>query len=937
MFVSEHNKIDGQTKVSVLIPVYNTEKHLSACLASVVNQTMLDIEIICVEDGSTDNSKVILNGFASKDSRFRIIYHEKNEGLLKTRKDAAMIAQGKYIMFLDSDDILFPDACEKAYSEIESKKTDVVQFGVEVFNVPEASGAMPYFEVRDIDVLEDTNLLYLWIDGKIRNWMIGNKIYRTDLCKRAFQYVEDIYMVMGEDLYFTVCFRYFARSFSMITDVLYKYRWGSGIWGSNQGRIDLEPYKVLLSEKKSLDAIIRFIQKLPDREFYQSLVQRIYNKFLSDSVAWWGNNLAINFRSEGFQCLVDIYGFKDVLCRLAETNWEIGEKSGESISNISFFHSITERNKKLSIAAYYPRIANGGAEQVVAMLCNRWAAMTDENGCNLYNVLLVTDEEKLNDEYELDSKVHRTFIPAIEESKKCNFKKRYEAWEKIIAEYDIDIVVDSAWVNPVTYWDMLAIKGQPNKPAFVIHSHTFCAAPYGWSGNTALRLIYQYMLCDGVVVLSECDKFFANAFNGRVSYIPNPIAFNPENCPLSSHQDNTIIWVGRISDEKQPLDVIKMMKLVVKKIPNAKLFIVGKHKEVLENRMKILIDEYGLQNNIKMTGFTLDVKQYYEIASVMVCTSQREGFSLTFAEAMAFGVPVVTYDMPWLTFIQDGRGIITVPQNCYDLLADKVVGLLLDKKRLRKIGSLGKEQISEIENYNNIENKWKELFETIGESGSVFCEDDIEESRLEKDSSYLPIILKYITLFQKIGKDTAVSQEAEKRRKIERELKACKERLVKIKNASTLFSDSNILQLQKYVTARIDIKNFGTEENSIMIENNSDHDIKVQTPAWFKNEQGQGVVIQSTKGTLKLVIKCMGSGELKISLRGVDCRDKNNNRFPVWIDYTQMYINDEIIFANSHVVCHDKPFTYKMNVANGERVQLDIEWKAINSESHYVT
>ena len=747
VFIPEYNKIYVQTKVSVLIPVYNTEKYLSACLDSVVNQTLLDIEIICVEDGSTDNSKDILRIYATKDSRFRIIYHEKNEGLLKARKDAAMIAQGKYIMFLDSDDIFFTDACEKAYVAIEKKQTDVVQFGVEVFNVPEALKSVPFLAVKDIDVLESTNLLNLWSAGKIRNWTTWNKIYRADLCKKAFQSVEDIYMVIGEDLYFTACFRYFARSFCMITDVLYKYRWDSCIWGSNQGQVDLGTYKNLLSGKKSLDATIRFIQKLPDRENYQALVQRIYNKFLSRSVAWWVNNLDVNYRSEGFQDLVDIYGFKDVLCRLAESNWEIGEKLGESLPNIAFFHHI-KRNKNISIAAYYPRIANGGTERVVAMLCNRWAAMKDEKGKALYNVLLITDDKKMSDEYELDNKVHRVCIPAIAESKKGNYKKRYESWEKIIAEYEIDIVVDSAWINPVTYWDMLAVKGQSTKPAFVIHSHSFSAAPYGCAGNTALRLLYQYMLCDGVVVLSECDIFFANAFSRHVSYIPNPIAFNPENCPLSSYRDNTIIWVGRISDEKQPLDVVKMMNLVVKKLPSAKLYIVGKNKEALEKEVKALIDEYGLQNSIEMVGFTLDVKHYYETASVMVCTSLCEGFSLTFGEAMAFGVPVLTYDMPWLTFIKDGRGIITVPQNCYSLLADEVVELLADKKRIKEIGRQGKAQILEIAKHD-IENDWKEFFDTIDESGSTFCDNDTDNSSMKKGSLNFSIILKYITLFQK--------------------------------------------------------------------------------------------------------------------------------------------------------------------------------------------
>ena len=748
MFIPEYNKIYDQTKVSVLIHVHNNEKYLSDCLDSVVNQTLLDIEIICVEDGSTDNSKDILKEYATKDSRFRIIYHKKNEGLLKTRKDAALIAQGKYIMFLDSDDILFADACEKAYSAIEKKQTDVVQFGVEVFNVPEAHKSVPFLAVKDIHVLKGTNLLHLWSDGKIRNWTTWNKIYRADICKQAFQSIEDIYMAIGEDIYFTVCFSYFAKSFSMISDVLYKYRWGRSVLESNQGQIDLKSYKILLSGKKSLDAIIRFVQKLPNCENYQALFQRIYNRFLSDSVAWWRNKLAINFQSEGFQYLVDNYGFKDVLCKLVETNWEVGEKLGEALSGSAFFHHI-KRSKHISIAAYFPRIANGGTERVVALLCNRWASMKDEKGKALYNVFLVTDDKKYSDEYELDNKVHRAYIPAIEESKKGNYKKRYEAWEKIIAEYDIDIVIDNAWINPATYWDMLAVKGQPKKPAFVIHTHSFCAAPYGCAGNTALRLLYQYIICDGVVVLSECDKFYASAFNRHVSYIPNPIAFNPESCHLSSYRDNTIIWVGRISDEKQPLDVVKMMNLVVKKLPNAKLYIVGKHREALENDMKALIDEYGLQNNIEMVGFTLDVKHYYETASVMVCTSQCEGFSLTFGEAMAFGVPVLTYDLPWLTFVKDGRGIITVPQKCYGLLADKAVELLSDKKRIKEIGSLGKAQISEITKHN-IENDWKEFFDTIDETCNTFCENDVEDCSMKKISSYLPIILKYITLFQNI-------------------------------------------------------------------------------------------------------------------------------------------------------------------------------------------
>lgn len=116
------------TKVSVIIPVYNVEPYLKRGLDSVVNQTLSDIEIICVDDCSTDNSLQILREYEQKDSRIKVIAQEVNKSQGVARNLGIEIASGEYIMFLDPDDWYELDACEKAYNQISKNNNDVVFF-----------------------------------------------------------------------------------------------------------------------------------------------------------------------------------------------------------------------------------------------------------------------------------------------------------------------------------------------------------------------------------------------------------------------------------------------------------------------------------------------------------------------------------------------------------------------------------------------------------------------------------------------------------------------------------------------------------------------------------------------------------------------------------------------------------------------------------------
>ena len=117
-----------QPKVSVIIPVYNTEKYLRECLDSAVNQTLKDIEIICVDDGSTDGSLEILHEYAAKDSRFSV-FSQENSGQSVARNVAMKRAHGKYFFFLDSDDYLETVALERMVVLAEEEELDVVVCG----------------------------------------------------------------------------------------------------------------------------------------------------------------------------------------------------------------------------------------------------------------------------------------------------------------------------------------------------------------------------------------------------------------------------------------------------------------------------------------------------------------------------------------------------------------------------------------------------------------------------------------------------------------------------------------------------------------------------------------------------------------------------------------------------------------------------------------
>lgn len=113
--------------ISVIIPAFNAEAFLERCLRSLQNQTFPDWEAVCVDDGSTDGTGALLDRFAAEDGRIRVV-HKANEGVSVARNEALKLAEGRYVLFVDSDDFLHPQAMEIGFGLAERDRSDLVAF-----------------------------------------------------------------------------------------------------------------------------------------------------------------------------------------------------------------------------------------------------------------------------------------------------------------------------------------------------------------------------------------------------------------------------------------------------------------------------------------------------------------------------------------------------------------------------------------------------------------------------------------------------------------------------------------------------------------------------------------------------------------------------------------------------------------------------------------
>jgi glycosyltransferase involved in cell wall biosynthesis len=209
-------------KVSIIIPVYNGGKYVAECIQSILDQTLIEIEIIVVNDGSTDDSVATISRFAAQDKRL-VFLDSKNEGVSAARNKGIIIAKGEYIGFTDADDYVAPEMYEILYEKAKEAKAELAICNVLVVSentanitrLPIANGLVNLNQERVKALAELMHYKY--------DHANFNKIYATNVIKK-YNVLFNTNMKVHEDLLFNLMYFQFAKDAVTIEQKLYYYR-----------------------------------------------------------------------------------------------------------------------------------------------------------------------------------------------------------------------------------------------------------------------------------------------------------------------------------------------------------------------------------------------------------------------------------------------------------------------------------------------------------------------------------------------------------------------------------------------------------------------------------------------------------------------------------------------------------------------------------------
>lgn len=209
-------------KISVIMPVYNSGKYLDIAVRSILTQSLRDIELILVDDGSTDGSSEQCDKYALQDSRV-IVLHQQNGGICNARNNALKIAKGEYVAFSDHDDAYLPELLAKSYSEAKEFNADIVKFGKRYFHIyndklvrtidnhlPNAVYSKADMSQHFFELYREKALACVW-DG----------IYRRTLIINNNVWFDESYKHGGEDICFNMSLYPHANVFLFTPEVRY--------------------------------------------------------------------------------------------------------------------------------------------------------------------------------------------------------------------------------------------------------------------------------------------------------------------------------------------------------------------------------------------------------------------------------------------------------------------------------------------------------------------------------------------------------------------------------------------------------------------------------------------------------------------------------------------------------------------------------------------
>ena len=326
--------------------------------------------------------------------------------------------------------------------------------------------------------------------------------------------------------------------------------------------------------------------------------------------------------------------------------------------------------KVRTIAIFYHRFYAGGIERVISEQFSYFHK-------NNIKVVFLTEEPPSNNDFLLPQNVIREQVP------KDSPHSRLKALREIFGRHDIDLYYTHASFARQTLWDLLIVR-HLLKRRVIIHAHGIFPCSLVWGEDDLQRRLDMYRLADHLIVLSRADAFYYRAYGIACTYLPNPVPAIPRQVDLSDARFSSklVLVVGRVCSVKQTLEALKVAVEMRKINPTVHFLVVGSHDDATYwRRIQMEYRRQGLGTTVDFQDYTTDVASLYRKGSLLLMTSRLEGYPMVMAEAMGYGLPIVSYSMPYVEFMREPEsGVLSVPHG--DAAAARCINQLFENRDL---------------------------------------------------------------------------------------------------------------------------------------------------------------------------------------------------------------------------------------------------------------
>lgn len=835
--------------ISVVMPVYNVSDLLYTSIESIQKQTLKDVEIICVDDGSTDDSLEILTKLQEKYNNIKIIEQE-NAGPGIARNTGIGASEGEYIAFLDADDIFLDEtALERMYEVAKKTNSNMV-------------GANLKFINRDYSLNENydyinTRFKYYSKEDTLESEQYGipfafyKNIYNKDFINKYDIRFPD--KRAGEDPVFMANVLVNTKTFPALPIDLYGYNHSMG-GGVNEKINNYEKkYSYIEHFKEVFDILknnnLQSTYSGYKVEFIDYLIysKNMYDKEIQEILSKLFNNYEDYFQR-------DSYGYFVM-------DYMLNPDYTENFSNYDEFALI----KKCLFEETFIADNFIDKERLIDYLKiqsnNRYDVDDSKLQKASYNIL-----NNIKQQTAIKHEAIHEEIEAVNNKINSETYGKYAEFLRKFNECRIDVKNIGSSENRIEVVDCDDPLCDISNPVWLRDEEGEGSVIY--SVQDSLNISFK-CVNDGTLMLSFKGIDYRDKLDKRI-----PVYIDFTEIVVDGE---TLVRGSRVSWHDNPVELYKDVK--DGQIVNIRL----KWLPLNYNSDLRLLSDYEKVINV-LSNSRIDVKNMGNPDNRVEIVDCDDSFC----------------DISNPLWIKDDTGIGTVLNSASEHMnfSFKCVNdgtLMLSFKGVDYRDKSGN-RIPVFIDYNEIIVDGKRI---VKGSRVSWHDDSYDFYKDVKDGQIVKVQVKWQPLHS--GSNLNLLSREDKRMKI-------------------------------FNMARIDIKNNGNNANTIEILEKDDSSLKIVRPDWFKNDKGIGTELISQKGNLNISFKCVNDGNLNLEFRAIHHKE-DNIKVPVYINYSEIVIDDEVVLNSDRATWHDDPFIFNKQVKDGQIVNVKVKWNSLNKSA----